>query len=927
MEVRATPPAPQPKKEDKKKNHLHVYVRVRPQNAAERNSRTAISVCGEHEIQVRSLQTCRDKMYKYDRVFGPSSQQIYNEELFDLLSSPDDTTKLKIFEDTRRSAGQQNVIIQGLEEMLVNSKEDVYPLLRKGSQKRQTAATLMNAHSSRSHTVFFITVEGRPHVPYRESKLTRLLQESLGGRNKTSMIATVSPSSDNFEESMSTLEYAHRAKDITNKPEVNQKLTKKALIKQYVEEIQQLKADLMATREKNGIFLAPETYNEMQARLENFETSSTDLNTRFTKLQLDFQSAQEVLGVTEQDLQSTRQELRKLDQEFKKTTDNLHATRRRLDEKRRALAETKHLVDTLSETQKNLSQQAKLLLTTADQKKDHIRRTHDALERKNMVLSETTNAVHDYSSTLTATINAAQAQSSENIGQLRSNLDEQTRVYAAEESKFVERQEDCQRLLQEILATVQFPNGVKDTKETISTLLSSLLISLKSCQSEMNSSSEHLKSEIVLPVLDEVDEVRKSMQQTSGNLKAQLREATGSHQKVVERIRSELVAEVKALQCLYDAKIDEDLQCLSKTRESMRRSFEEQQRRFEEQQRRCFEELQRMDEGVQELEKKVQRNRSEFSRELSSLIQKKEADLTEHLGGLTETFSNCEGTVDQALEVAKVHQVAVSSAVSDIGSAVTKAKDFVSQVVEDKEKEVQAVESQCHKHLDTYEQGVQSLFESHKTSMSEALSTLSSDISGMSQKASQRKAKEEKVASLVTKVETDTHTVFDRVVSLCEDFVTTRPTDQPSGRTPSRRVWEYPTDLAATSPLPVVAERFRLLSLPPPGQFLPETPPGRPAGQLILSEEDEDSNSESEESQRLDPLESKEGFAIPAAPVQATEQELNISTSSTCSNASSCADDVKENLAPVLSSIPVLKRKQNRKKPGRKAVAHPLSAE
>ena len=65
----------------------------------------------------------------------------------------------------------------------------------------------------------------------RESKLTRLLQDSLGGRTKTSIIATISPAAANLEETLSTLDYAHRAKNITNRPEVNQKLTKKALLK------------------------------------------------------------------------------------------------------------------------------------------------------------------------------------------------------------------------------------------------------------------------------------------------------------------------------------------------------------------------------------------------------------------------------------------------------------------------------------------------------------------------------------------------------------------------------------------------------------------------------------------------------------------------------------------------------------------------
>lgn len=65
----------------------------------------------------------------------------------------------------------------------------------------------------------------------RESKLTRILQDSLGGRTKTSIIATVSPALCNIEETLSTFDYAHRARNITNKPEINQKTSKRVLIK------------------------------------------------------------------------------------------------------------------------------------------------------------------------------------------------------------------------------------------------------------------------------------------------------------------------------------------------------------------------------------------------------------------------------------------------------------------------------------------------------------------------------------------------------------------------------------------------------------------------------------------------------------------------------------------------------------------------
>ena len=87
-------------------------------------------------------------------------------------------------------------------------------------------------------------VDHHGHVPYRDSKLTRLLQESLGGKAKTCIIATLSPSQLAVEETMSTLDYAHKAKNIKNQPLVNQKMTKKTVLKEYCEEIETLRAQL-----------------------------------------------------------------------------------------------------------------------------------------------------------------------------------------------------------------------------------------------------------------------------------------------------------------------------------------------------------------------------------------------------------------------------------------------------------------------------------------------------------------------------------------------------------------------------------------------------------------------------------------------------------------------------------------------------------
>lgn len=268
------------------------------------------------------------RLLQVEHTVRASFLELYNEEIFDLLSCSEEPShkSLRIFEEKKGS-----VIVRGLEEVIVSNKNEVYKLLEKGSKRRQTAATLMNAQSSRSHTIFTITVhikestienedivrvgklnlvdlagsenigrsgaierraceagninkslltlgrcitslvEQTPHIPYRESKLTRLLQDSLGGKTKTSIIATISPSHCNLEETMSTLDYASRAKSIKNKPEVNQKFTKKALIREYTDEIEKLKRDLVATRDKNGVYVAEENYNDMVLRLEKNE--------------------------------------------------------------------------------------------------------------------------------------------------------------------------------------------------------------------------------------------------------------------------------------------------------------------------------------------------------------------------------------------------------------------------------------------------------------------------------------------------------------------------------------------------------------------------------------------------------------------------------------------------------------------------------
>ena len=84
------------------------------------------------------------------------------------------------------------------------------------------------------------------HIPYRDSKLTRLLQDSLGGNTKTVMIANLGPADWNYDETLSTLRYANRAKNIKNKPRINED-PKDAMLREYQEEIARLKAALGGT--------------------------------------------------------------------------------------------------------------------------------------------------------------------------------------------------------------------------------------------------------------------------------------------------------------------------------------------------------------------------------------------------------------------------------------------------------------------------------------------------------------------------------------------------------------------------------------------------------------------------------------------------------------------------------------------------------
>ena len=94
--------------------------------------------------------------------------------------------------------------------------------------------------------------KGRSHVPYRDSKLTRMLEDSLGGNCRTTMMAMISPALEAMVESLSTLKFANRAKNIKNEARVNEDLDQKSLLRKYERELKKLRAELEA-RSKNVV--------------------------------------------------------------------------------------------------------------------------------------------------------------------------------------------------------------------------------------------------------------------------------------------------------------------------------------------------------------------------------------------------------------------------------------------------------------------------------------------------------------------------------------------------------------------------------------------------------------------------------------------------------------------------------------------------
>jgi len=239
---------------------------------------------GENGIALLACDYLFNKLSK--EFFGDDYQikvsymEIYNENVIDLLNNENDNISLMIIEDPNKG-----VYVPNLKEFIINNSNELRKLILQGNKRRTMAPTNQNKFSSRSHAILQISLKRKTFnekknnfdiffskfllvdlagsergglekgkrreeganinkslftlgscinilseknkpgkfIPYRDSKLTRLLKDSLGGNILTVMLVCLSPSSDSYEESLSSLNYANRAKKIKKKIFQNKK--------------------------------------------------------------------------------------------------------------------------------------------------------------------------------------------------------------------------------------------------------------------------------------------------------------------------------------------------------------------------------------------------------------------------------------------------------------------------------------------------------------------------------------------------------------------------------------------------------------------------------------------------------------------------------------------------------------------------------
>ncbi|XP_036139032.1 chromosome-associated kinesin KIF4 isoform X2 [Monomorium pharaonis] len=317
-----------------------------------------------------------------------SFMELYQEQLYDLLS---DKQKSQSIVDIREDG--KSIRIVGITEKQVINAHETLECLTQGSMGRVTGATAMNAHSSRSHAIFTLCVcqqkkdnpgtatvakfhlvdlagserskktqttgerfkEGininkgllalgnvisqlgdgasGTYIGYRDSKLTRLLQDSLGGNSMTLMVACVSPADYNLDETLSTLRYADRARKIKNKPIVNQD-SKVVEINRLNKLVQELRLALM-NQELN--ITCPKEYEALEKKYSVLQHKFRDMTEKLNSNLEEIVVMHERAEMAEQAREKIRFAMALLLDEFKQVLQNFDTCPEIDNEKRNKL--------------------------------------------------------------------------------------------------------------------------------------------------------------------------------------------------------------------------------------------------------------------------------------------------------------------------------------------------------------------------------------------------------------------------------------------------------------------------------------------------------------------------------------------------------------------------------------------------------------
>eukprot|EP01018_Ginkgo_biloba_P020856 Gb_32401 [translate_table: standard] len=564
--------------------------------------------------------------------------ELYNEEITDLLApddysrSLDDKSKkpIALMED-----GKGGVFVRGLEEEIVCSANEIYTLLDRGSSKRRTAETLLNKQSSRSHSIFSITIhikeatpegeelikcgklnlvdlagsenisrsgarEGRAreageinkslltlgrvitalvehlgHIPYRDSKLTRLLRDSLGGKTKTCIIATVSPSVHCLEETLSTLDYAHRAKNIKNKPEVNQKMMKSALIKDLYTEIERLKQEVHAAREKNGIYLPRDRFLQEEAekkamaeKIEHMEFEIEAKDKRFDELQELYNSQQLQSAEFSNKLETTQKKL----QDTEYTLNDLEEKYRQLN---CTIKEKEFIISNLLQSEKALVEQACGLRSELEAAASDVSGLFAKIERKDKIETGNKGLVQTFQVQLTQQLDVLHKTVAVSVTQQQQQL----RTMEVQMQSFVctktEATEELRSRVEKL--KTMYSSGIRGLHDLANALDENSLMTfgrLNSTVSMHASSLEDLLGKTVLEadgILSDLQSALSKQESKMASYAQQLREGilrTIESTRVISKINtdffetlerhaSKLSQFVEETQIIHDRKLDE----------------------------------------------------------------------------------------------------------------------------------------------------------------------------------------------------------------------------------------------------------------------------------------------------------------------------------------------------------------------------------